>query len=276
MSLIKCDNCGRPKMGFYPRRAVVRQKMSPYRFCSPQCQAAHWRWRRREARRRALGPLYCRLCGAQMQREMRPGRPRCYCSPEHAQAAANKRRPPGSPAIAALEDASRRAERAAQQAWTAVAAANEKATAARLKVAPARQARLQEETAKVRYQVGIDHASVAQQAVSAALALVDQLYAAYRQVKVAGPDDRRFREDKFYEVSEVALADPLAKLEFEAREAALAIAPVKAAAAAANEDAELARTALLTAKRRLARRAKAARIRRAIGAGREPEELEEL
>ena len=62
------------------------------------------------------------------------GRPRKYCSPEHATAAANKRRPPRSSEVATLEEAVRTADEAAQEGWAELDKAKEAATEARRKV----------------------------------------------------------------------------------------------------------------------------------------------
>ena len=122
-------------MGYYPKRVSVAAKMSPYRYCKTSCQQAHWRHRQRQARLEAKPTVFCLYCGDRLPKEYRPGRPRRYCSPSHAEAAANKRRPTSpTPAVAGLEAAARSAAQAAQEAWAAVEPEASKATAARREV----------------------------------------------------------------------------------------------------------------------------------------------
>ena len=119
----------------------------------------------------------------------------------------------------------RRADQAAQQAWADVKAVSEKATAARRKLEDGKAARLKEVKAagQSRYYSPWETPKsldvVAQEAVAKALALVDRAYEAYRQLGVAGPDDRQYRRDVFNKAVDAVKADPLAKLELEAREA---------------------------------------------------------
>ena len=122
-------------MGFYPKRVSVAAKMSPYRYCKPQCQQAHWRLRQRQARLDAKPTVFCLHCGDRLPKEYRPGRPRRYCSPSHAEAAANKRRPSAqTPAVSSLEAAAKSAVEEAQAAWAVAEPAAAKATAARREV----------------------------------------------------------------------------------------------------------------------------------------------
>ena len=125
--------CGRTSMGYYPKRASVAAKMSEYKYCSPKHQQKHWRQRTRYQRLAAKPPRSCQLCGKRIEPTLRVGRPRKYCSPAHATAAANKRRPPRSPEVAMLEENARTADEAAQEGWAALYKANEAAMEARRK-----------------------------------------------------------------------------------------------------------------------------------------------
>ena len=125
--------CGRTSMGFYPKRPSVAAKMSDYKYCSTRHQQKHWRQRTRYQRLAAKPTRWCRLCGNHIEPTLRPGRPRKYCSPAHAAAAANKRRPPRSSEVATLEEAVRTADEAAQEGWAELDKATEAATAARHK-----------------------------------------------------------------------------------------------------------------------------------------------
>ena len=125
--------CGRTSMGYYPKRASVAAKMSEYKYCSPKHQQKHWRQRTRYQRLAAKPLRSCQLCGKRIEPTLRPGRPRKYCSPAHATAAANKRRPPLSSEVAMLEEAVRTADEAVQEGWAALYKANEAAMEARLK-----------------------------------------------------------------------------------------------------------------------------------------------
>ena len=78
----RCDWCGRSATGFYPSRAAVRAKLSPYRFCprrDQDCQQLHWEWRQRQKRLAALQPYPCAWCGRAIKPELRPGRKPTYC-----------------------------------------------------------------------------------------------------------------------------------------------------------------------------------------------------
>ena len=122
-------------MGFYPKRVSVAAKMSPYRYCKVSCQQAHWRLRQRQARLDAKPTVFCLHCGDRLPKEYRPGRPRRYCSPSHAEAAANKRRPSAqTPAVSSLEAAAKSTVEEAQAAWAVAEPAAAKATAARREV----------------------------------------------------------------------------------------------------------------------------------------------
>ncbi len=125
--------CGRISMGFYPKRPSVAAKMSPYKYCSTKHQQKHWRQRTRDQRLAAKPIRFCQLCGDRIKPTLRPGRPRKYCTPEHATAAANKRRSPRSSKVAALEEAMRTADEAAQEGWAALDKAKEAAVEARRK-----------------------------------------------------------------------------------------------------------------------------------------------
>ena len=212
-----------------------------------------------------------------MPREDRPGRPRRYCSPSHQQAAANKRRPVTSPAIAVLEDAVLQADSAVQAARADVKAAAEKVTAARRKLQEGKAARLREVKAAEQSRF---HASwetptspdvVAQQAVAKALALVDRTVEAWELFEKGQTDDRKAA---YNQARDAAEADPLAKLKIGEILAEQKRAPAEAAAEAASAAAESARAALQTARARLDRRAQQARIRRARAGGGDPEEIE--
>ena len=121
--LIQCADpkCGLPKIGYYPSRQSVANKLSPYRYCQPSHQQRHWRQRNRAVRLAAKPIIHCHHCGTAIRPTLRPGRPRRYCSPEHQQAAANKRRPPTSPQIAFLEDQRSALEVESQAAWAELA-----------------------------------------------------------------------------------------------------------------------------------------------------------
>ena len=204
--------------------------------------------------------------------------PRRYCSQACGYAAANKRRPL-SPAIVALEIAVRRADQAAQQAWADVAAAEQKIEAARRQLEEGKAARFQEEKDKARVQSASAKwrppDEFAQAAVDKALGLFPQVVAAAQQYAAAGPDDKQYCKELLDTRRDTALDDPLARLVWTVNGYEEKRAPLQAVAEAASADAEMARAALNKARRRLDQRAKQARIRRAIGAGREPEELEE-
>ncbi len=126
--------CSRTSMGFYPKRPSVAAKMSEYKYCSPAHQQKHWRQRTRYQRLGAKPLRFCRLCGDRIEPSLRPGRPRKYCSPAHATAAANKRRPPRSSEVAMLEEAVQTADEAAREGWAALDKAKEAETEARRKV----------------------------------------------------------------------------------------------------------------------------------------------
>lgn len=108
-----------------------------------------------------------------------------------------------------------------------------------------------------------------------ALGLFPQVVAAAQQYAAAGPDDKQYCKELLDTRRDAALDDPLARLVWTVNGYEEKRAPLQAVAEAASADAEMARAALNKARRRLDQRAKQARIRRAIGAGREPEELEE-
>ena len=272
MEAFRCDNCGKTKVGFYPRRVSVVAKMSRYKFCSPQCQQAHWRQRRRL---RPRAPTYCGHCDNIIPREDRPGRPRRYCSPSHQQAAANRRRPGGSPTIAVLEDAVRKADQADQAARAAVDVQIKKVAAAKLQLENAKTERLAKETGLAKLTIGINPAVAAQQAVAAALGLVGKLYAAQREYAAAGPDEKQYRLEAFYKLGDQVKADALASQQLAANGPTYELQKAREKVEDAATAAESARAALQTARTRLDRRAHQARIRRAIGAGRDPEELED-
>ena len=206
-----------------------------------------------------------------MPREDRPGRPRRYCSPSHQQAAANKRRPVTSPTIAVLEDAVRKSDQGAQAVRAAVDVQIEKVAAARRKLEEAKASRLTKETASAKYTIGINPAVAAQQAVAAALGLVGKLYTAHREYAAAGPDDKQYRLEAFYELSDQVKADALASQQYAANGAVEELQKAKVEAEAASAAAESARAALQTARNRLDRRAQQARIRRARAGGEDPE-----
>ena len=271
MEAFQCSNCGKTKVGFYPRRVSVVAKMSRYKFCSPQCQQAHWRQRRRRIPR---PPTYCGHCGNIMPWEDRPGRPRRYCSPSHQQAAANRRRPVTSPAIAVLEDAVLQADRAVRAARAAVDVQIEKVAAAKRLAEQAKTERLRTEADTARFKMGVDPAQAGQQAVAASLALVSRLTAAHRNLVAAGPDDKQHREEVFHQLYAEVDADRVATLQVEVLDAENRRGLARAAASSAAAAAESARAALQTARNRLDRRAQQARDRRARGRGGDPEEIE--
>ena len=209
-----------------------------------------------------------------MPREDRPGRPRRYCSPSHQQAAANRRRPGGSPTIAVLEDAVRKADQGAQAARAAVDVQIEKVAAAKRLAEQAKTERLRTEADTARYKTGVDPAQVGQQAVAESLALVARLTAAYRNFAAAGPDDKPHREEVWRQLFAQVDADRVASAQVEVLGAEERRGLARAAAEDAAAAAESARAALDIARNRLDRRAKQARIRRARAGGEDPEEME--
>ena len=87
--LIRCDWCGSTALKLYPSRESVRQKLSPYKFCSSTCQREHW-----EARRKAewsASSYPCAQCGATITPQQAAGRRRTYCSSSCKQQAARER-----------------------------------------------------------------------------------------------------------------------------------------------------------------------------------------
>ena len=274
MELIKCSNCSRVKMGYYPKRQSVQAKMSPYRFCGPRCQQAHWRKRQREARLRVMPPLYCR-CGNPVPRELRPGSPRRYCSTSCRQSAANQRRPP-SPATAELEVKVRKAEMVAQAAWAARSEADAKATSVRRKADEAKEKRYWQEHSKSQYApistYGVasprrNPETAAQAEVDRVLEMVDQVYVL---VSRSGAGEESVY-DEFLKLLDAARADSLGAIEIEARDAEIARKRPLAEAQSAQLDVDRARQELSIAKSRLNKRALQARQRRARSAGVEPE-----
>ena len=93
-----CSWCGRRASGWYPSRAAVRAKMSPYRFCPrPRlCQRLHWEARERQKRLAALRPYPCAWCGRAITPQLRPGRKPTYCE----KCRRHGRRPPRTVAAA--------------------------------------------------------------------------------------------------------------------------------------------------------------------------------
>ena len=253
----RCDweDCRRLALGYYPARIAVRQKLSPYRFCRPAHQQSHWRKRQREARLAAAPARFCPLCGRAIPPEDRPGRPRRYCSPEHAAAAANKRRLPAAPAKD-LADAARNADRAAQEARAEVEAAAERA-----------QAASQEADHAVQFALVL---WAGKEKVELARGLVDEMKATLEQARAAKSAGREaevmsLRDDLRTQRERVKANDLAGKLflEWQDREQLVA---AQAAAAAQAAHAERANEALDNDKRRRDRRAAAARRRRAEGA----------
>ena len=116
--LIRCDGCGSTALKLYPSRESVRQKLSPYKFCSSTCQREHW-----EARRKAewsASSYPCAQCGATITPQQASGRPRTYCTDACKQAAARERlrRQPAGAVMAArqrFDEAWRRAVTAAEE-----------------------------------------------------------------------------------------------------------------------------------------------------------------
>ena len=144
--------------------------------------------------------------------------------------------------------------------------------AAKLQLEKAKTARLTKETALAKYTIGINPAVAAQQAVAAALGLVGQLYAAYREYAAAGPDDKQYSLEAFYKLADQVKADALASQQHAVNGAVEELQKAKVEAEAASAAAESARAALQTARTRLDRRAQQARIRRTRAAGEDPEE----
>ena len=85
-----CSWCGAADVKLYPSRESVRQKLSPYKFCSSTCQRDHW-----EARRKAEwsgAPYPCAQCGTAITPQQAAGRRRSYCNDTCKQKAARERR----------------------------------------------------------------------------------------------------------------------------------------------------------------------------------------
>ena len=113
---IVCSWCNTSAIKLYPSRESVRQKLSPYRFCSSVCQRDHW-----ESRRKAewsASPYPCAQCGTAITPQQAAGRRRSYCTATCKQAAARARirRNPAGAVMAARE----RFVTAWQRALTAV------------------------------------------------------------------------------------------------------------------------------------------------------------
>ena len=112
--LITCDGpgCGLQVVKLYPSRESVRNKLSPYRFCSQHCQRIHWEARRREAWEPRRYP--CGFCGTTLQTHQARGRPALYCGSACSRAAAKRRRTlnPSGP----VAEAKRRADRLFREA----------------------------------------------------------------------------------------------------------------------------------------------------------------
>ena len=201
-----------------------------------------------------MTPRLCPLCGKAIPPELRRGRPRRYCSTEHADAAANRRRP-RVPALD-LEEEVRKAELADQEAWAAAEAAAESATAASQEAAAAVQ------RAQSRWK--------GQETVDSALGLVEGLKATREQIIAAEPAGARTAEseslrDDYREQYGRVKASALALLVYQEWITGRFLVEVQAAAQAKTADAERVREILNTDVRRRARRAAAARRRRAEG-----------
>ena len=106
-TLITCDNpgCERQRLGYYPKRESVRRKMSPLRYCSPECQRQHWEARKRAERAAAKVAYACAgpSCPNEIEPVHGPGRPPIYCSIACKRNAARsrRRREPGSAVVRA-------------------------------------------------------------------------------------------------------------------------------------------------------------------------------
>ena len=190
--------CGRTSMGFYPKRPSVAAKMSEYKYCSPAHQQKHWRQRTRYERQGAKPIRFCRLCGDRIKPTLRPGRPRKYCSPAHATAAANKRRPPRSSEVAMLEEAVRTADEAAREGWAALDKAKQAATEARCKVdaqvdyARSRVPRAEAALAEAVSEAAADH----QERQEAAKTALDQATVALTEAVSEAETDHQERQDE--------------------------------------------------------------------------------
>ena len=116
-----CAWCGRPGLGYYPKRPAVRAKMPPFRFCRNEgrCQRRHWLARQREMRAQGMRPYACGGPGCPRDVPLRPGPGRLplYCSRPCKTAAAKERRRQQPPAR--IQEARAAAERMAVKAFAA-------------------------------------------------------------------------------------------------------------------------------------------------------------
>ena len=71
--------CDKVAVRLYPARASVRAKLSPRHYHHRDCNLKDWRERRRLRRMALRRPHPCTSCGAVIEPEHRPGRPRTYC-----------------------------------------------------------------------------------------------------------------------------------------------------------------------------------------------------
>lgn len=98
-TLIVCDLCGVEEFRYYPARKRVRDRMSPYRFCTTEHAKAHWNKRQRAKWQPIAYECAFEGCQNILYTKLAPGRPRLYCPGGKCRAAAarsRKRRRPGS------------------------------------------------------------------------------------------------------------------------------------------------------------------------------------
>ena len=126
--LIFCalETCGHhkiPKVSYRPRSKRVRNRMSPFMFCSRRCQRVHWSERRRQEAIAALEPYECAApgCANTIEPKYGPGTPKRYCGracQQRVYMLRKRRLPPGQVVDRALElhEAKERHRRARQTA----------------------------------------------------------------------------------------------------------------------------------------------------------------